>query len=188
MHLFQPRFFSWGISLLLQSLQYMPKPFNLAVHTTNQGLLLYHFSEISEISFFWVRVVYKIRLVSYGSKQVLQPHFDATFCCTCSHNSKTTCRIGTFYIPNDCSPIGNVYFLFRAWCKIRLARYGSKHVLQSGFHAGFFLGELPIWPLTCWSTVIMRWRWWRQDYTSGWMMWTLHDLCELLLKVHSCLQ
>ena len=40
-----PPSFSWSIPLLLQCLQYMQKAFNLVVHRTNHGLLLYHSGE-----------------------------------------------------------------------------------------------------------------------------------------------
>ena len=40
-----PPVFSWSIPLLLQSLQYMQKTFNLVVHRTNHRLLLYRSGE-----------------------------------------------------------------------------------------------------------------------------------------------
>ena len=69
-------------------------------HSTYQTTVL-----LSEMSIFWVRAVCEIRLVRYGSKHALQSLSDMLFACTFMHNLKTTGRIGTFYISNDCSSI-----------------------------------------------------------------------------------
>ena len=65
--------------------------------------------------------------------------FDTTFC-ACLHSlySKSTGRMLTFSISNDCSNIGDTalilgmsIFCVRAGCKIWMARYSSEHASQS---------------------------------------------------------
>ena len=66
-------------------------------------------STIGDIySLAWVRAVCKIRTMRYASKRTSQPLSNATSCVYCTRNSKTTGRIWTFYISNDCSTIGDV--------------------------------------------------------------------------------
>ena len=66
---------------------------------------------LSEISIFWVRAVYEIRLASYGSKHALQPRSDTPFVHTYAHNLKTTGCIWMLYISNDCHTIRHIQFL-----------------------------------------------------------------------------
>ena len=68
-------------------------------------------STIEDISIFWVRTVCEIRQASYESKHALQPLSDMTFVHTYTHNSKTTGRIQTFCVSNECSTMGDVYSL-----------------------------------------------------------------------------
>ena len=75
-------------------------------HFTYQTIAL-----LSEILILLVRPVCELLLESYGSKYVLQPLSDTTFLHTYTHNSITTGCIQTFYISNDCSTLGDVYFL-----------------------------------------------------------------------------
>ena len=50
------------------------------------------------------------RLASYGSKHTSHAYINH-FVCTFTHNSKTEGRIRTLYPSDDCSTIGNSYFL-----------------------------------------------------------------------------
>ena len=54
--------------------------------------------------------------MSYESKHETQPLYDAPFCVyTYSRDSKTTGRMLMFLILNDCSAMGDVYYLCLRW-------------------------------------------------------------------------
>ena len=66
-----------------------------------------------------------------------------TFARPYTRNSKTTVRIQILYIScTDCSTVGNIYFLYRVECEVRLVSYGSKHSKQ-------FFPLSHLWVVTC---------------------------------------
>ena len=78
-------------------------------HTPVYGCYTYQTTApLSEISVFCVRAGCKIQLASSSSKNISQSLFDKPFVHTYKHNLKTTGRIWTFYILNDCSNIGDI--------------------------------------------------------------------------------
>ena len=66
-----------------------------------------------EISLFLVRAACELRSMRYGSKHASRSLscMPFNFVRTYTHNSKTKGRIRTFYLTNDCSTIGKIYFL-----------------------------------------------------------------------------
>ena len=69
----------------------------------------------SEISIFWVRAVCEIWSASYGSKHASQPLPIRNFVRIYTHNLKTRGRIWAFYILNDYSTMGDIYYLGQTW-------------------------------------------------------------------------
>ena len=64
-----------------------------------------------EISIFWVITVCEIQSASYESKHALQPLSGTTFCVYLHSQLKK------YRLSNDCSTIGDVYFLCWSWMR-----------------------------------------------------------------------
>ena len=66
---------------------------------------------LSEIILFLARASRQLRSPSYGLKRTSRTLSIRYFGCSYAHNSKTKGRIKTLYLTNNCSTIGDIYFL-----------------------------------------------------------------------------
>ena len=83
-----------------------------------------------DILIFLERSVCEIQSLSYESEHASQP--PSNNLCAYTRNSKTTGHVWTFYVLNDCSTIGDVYFMLELD-----ARYNSR-LLTSNMHCSLF--------------------------------------------------
>ena len=72
----------------------------------------------------------KLGSVSYGVKHMPQILYYTLFCVYLWAYLKKYGRIRTLYLTNNCSTMGNTYFLARSLSNIRKVHYGSKHSSQ----------------------------------------------------------
>ena len=122
---------------------------------------------LSEISILLVRAICEIWSSSYESLHTSQPHSNTTFVHTYTCNWKTTRRMQTFYIPNDCSTIRDVYFMCYSWIWDT-----NGEVLLQACISLFLISH------SCVYSVLGHITWKRQVLLRGSAYWTIAILSE----------